>query len=152
LSTDDEEDQKEVSGNTLRVYWYILRKRQNCGVREVQRVLGFSSSSTAHYHLEKLADRGILIKDSYGNYRVNDKARIKMINPFIVIRGFALPKQSLYALATTVMCIFFTIFFWKSLTLTVVIALSPGILACVIFWYESLRLWLGVPSFKHGVR
>jgi hypothetical protein len=134
------------------VYWYILRKRQDCGVREVQRVLGFSSSSTAHYHLEKLVDKGILTRDSYGNYRVNGKVRVKMINPFIVVRGFAFPKQVLYALATTFMCTFFTMFFWKSLTLAVIVALSPGILACGIFWYESLTLWLSLPSFKEPVR
>lgn len=152
MSINDEKDQPEVSGNTLRVYWYVLRKRQNCGVREVQRALGFSSSSTAHYHLEKLVDKGILIRDSYGNYRVNDKARVKMISPFILVRGFAFPKQFLYALATTIMCVFFTIFFWNSFTLAVIIALSPGILACGIFWYESLTLWLSLPSFKERVR
>lgn len=134
------------------MYWYVLRKGQDCGVREVQRVLGFSSSSTAHYHLEKLVDKSILIKDSYGNYRVNDKARVKMISHFIFVRGFAFPRQFLYALATTIMCVFFTVFFWKSFTWTVIIALSPGMLACGIFWYESLRLWLSLPSFKEPVR
>jgi hypothetical protein len=93
------------------VYWYILRKRQDCGVREVQRVLGFSSSSTAHYHLEKLVDKGILIRDSYGNYKVNDRVRVKMISPFIIVHGFAFPKQVFYAVATTLMCVFFTLFF-----------------------------------------
>jgi predicted DNA-binding transcriptional regulator len=44
----NEDKQEENSGNTLRVYWYILKKRENCGVREVQRALGFSSSSSAH--------------------------------------------------------------------------------------------------------
>jgi hypothetical protein len=151
LSINDEKDQTEVSGNTLRVYWYVLRKGQDCGVREVQRVLGFSSSSTAHYHLEKLVDKGILIRDSYGNYGVNDKVRVRMISPFIIVRGFAFPKQFLYALATTLMCAFFMMFFWKSLTLAVTIALSPGILACGIFWYESVTLWLSLPSFKGPV-
>jgi len=152
LSLSNKNDQTEISGNTLRVYWYILKKRQDCGVREVQRALGFSSSSTAHYHLEKLATRGILVKNSYGNYKVNDKTRVRMINPFILIRGFVFPKQLFYATATSIMCLAFIMFFWKFLTLTVVIALTPGILACVIFWYETVKLSLSLPSFKEGVR
>jgi hypothetical protein len=152
LSINDEQKQTELYGNTLRVYWYVLRNKQNCGVREVQRSLGFSSSSTAHYHLEKLADKGMLIKDAYGNYRINNNARTRTIGPFILIHGAVFPEQLLYALVTTTMCVIFLMIFWRSLTLTVIAALSPGILASGIFWYESVRLWLGLPSFKGSVR
>lgn len=152
MSLNNKKEQVEISGNTLLVYWYLLRRRQGCGVREIQRALGFSSSSTAHYHLEKLACKGILTKDSYGNYKINDKVRLGVINPFVFVRGFVFPKQLLYAVATTIMCVFFVASFWKFLTLTIILALSPGIVASGIFWYETAKLWLSLPSFKRSVR
>ena len=144
--------QEEISRSTLLVYWYLLRKRQGCGAREIQRALGFSSSSTAHYHLEKLTHKGFLIKDSYGHYKINDKAKVELINAFIFVKGLVFPKQLLYALATSIMCALFVTFFWKTLTLTVILALSPGIVASVIFWYDAVKIWRSPPSFKEGVR
>jgi predicted transcriptional regulator len=144
--------QEEISKTTLLVYWYLLRKRQGCGVREIQRALGFSSSSTAHYHLEKLTHRGLVIKDSYGNYKINDKAKVELINAFVFVKGFVFPKQILYAATTSIMCALFVMFFWKTLTLTVILALSPGIVASAIFWYDAVKIWQSLPSFKESVR
>ncbi|MEM3699556.1 MAG: hypothetical protein QXL57_01645 [Candidatus Bathyarchaeia archaeon] len=151
MSLNDEKERVEISGNTLLVYFYLLKKRQGCGVREIQRALGFSSSSTAHYHLEKLADKGVLLKDSYGNYKINEAAKVGLINPFLIIFGFVFPKQFIYAVATTMMSTFFLALFWNSLTLTVVLALTPGIVASGIFWYEAVKLWRSLPSFKERV-
>jgi hypothetical protein len=150
LPLNNEKEQAEISGNTLRVYWYILRKRQDCGVREIQRALGFSSSSTAHYHLEKLVYKGILTKDSYGNYKINNTAKAGFLSPFVFVRGFVFPMQLFYAVATTFMCALFAAFFWKSLTLTVILALSPGIIGSGIFWYDTMKVWRSLPSFNQG--
>jgi len=148
LPSGDKKEQVEISGNTLLVYFYLLRKRQGCGVREIQRALGFSSSSSAHYHLEKLTCRGILTKDSYGNYKINENAKVGLINRFFFIHGFVFPKQLIYATATTTMCLFFVLFFRDSLTLTVILALLPGVVASGILWYDAAKLWLSLPSFK----
>jgi predicted DNA-binding transcriptional regulator len=152
LSLDEKKEQVELSGNTLLVYLYVLKKGHNCGVREVQRMLGFSSSSTAHYHLEKLTCKGILTKDQYGNYEVNEKVKVGRISSFIFLRGFVFPTQLIYAITTTLMCISFLGFFWKFLTPTTILALSPGIVASAIFWYDTIRLWQSLPSFKGSVR
>lgn len=148
----DRREQTEISGNTLLVYWYISKKGNSCGVREIQRALGFSSSSTAHYHLEKLEDKGLLTKDAYGNYVVNSKVKVGVVSPFIFVRGFVFPRQLIYAVASTVMWVFFLAFFWKFLTLTVILALLPSVVASGIFWYETIRLWASLPSFKGSVR
>jgi hypothetical protein len=139
---------EEISGNTLLVYFYFLKKRQRCGVREIQRALGFSSSSSAYYHLEKLARKGILTKDPYGNYRVNEEVKVRLVDRFFVIHGLVFPKQVIYASATTIMCLSFALLFWNSLALTVILALLPGVLASGIFWYDAARLWSTLPSFK----
>jgi hypothetical protein len=148
----DKKESVDISGNTLLVYFYLLRSGQTCGVREIQRALGFSSSSSAHYHLEKLVHRGILNKDSYGNYRINGEARVRLVDRFFVFRGFVFPKQLFYAAATTIMCLFFTLLFWDSLTLTIVLALLPGVVASGILWYDAAKLWSSLPSFKKSVR
>lgn len=152
MPLDEKKEKAEISGNTLLVYWYLLKNREGCGVREIQRALGFSSSSSAHYHLDKLEGKGILIKDNYGTYKINNRAKIGLINPFIIVHGFVFPKQLLYAVATSIMCIFFVAFFWKVLTLTIVLALSPGVVASIIFWYDTIKLWKSLPPFKRSVR
>jgi hypothetical protein len=152
LSIANENKREEISGNTLRVYWYILKNRENCSVREVQRALGFSSSSSAYYHLEKLADKGFLIKDKYGSYQVNNKVKTGSISPFVLVHGFVFPRQLIYAVVTTVMNVLFLMFFWRFLALTIALALAPGILACIIFWYETVKLWPSLPSFEESVR
>ena len=152
LSSNDKKEFVDISGNTLLVYFYFLRSGQTCGVREIQRALGFSSSSSAHYHLEKLANKGVLAKDSYGNYRINEQAKIRLIDRFFVVHGLLFPKQLIYAAVTTSMCLFFTLLLWNSLTLTVILALLPGAVASGILWYDSARLWSSLPSFKKSVR
>lgn len=152
MPINNKKEQIEISGNTLLVYFYLLKNRQSCGVREIQRALGFSSSSTAHYHLEKLTGKGVLTKDSYGNYKINEAAKVGLINPFVIILGFVFPKQLVYATATTIMSTFFLALFWNTLTLTVILALTPGIVASGIFWYEAVKLWRSLPSFKRSVR
>lgn len=152
MPLNDEKERVEISGNTLLVYFYLLKNRQGCGVREIQRALGFSSSSTAHYHLEKLADKGVLTKDSYGNYKINEVMKVGLINPFFIILGFVFPKQFIYATVTTLMSALFLALFWNTLTLTVILALTPGIAASGIFWYEAIKLWRSLSSFKRSVR
>jgi predicted DNA-binding transcriptional regulator len=152
LDEGDEISHSEIAGNTLRTYWYVLMKNQECGVREIQRALNFSSSSTAHYHLEKLLDKGLLTKDTYGNYRLSRKRKIGQIDSFIILNRVVFPKQLLYAVATSVMWVFFMAFFWHSLNLAVLVALLPGILACGIFWFETARLWSRLPMFRQAVR
>lgn len=152
MSKADEDKQEQISGNTLRVYLYAQRKKQSCGVREIQRALGFSSSSSAHYQLEKLADKGFLTRDEYGNYQVNTKAKTGLISPFLFVHGFMFPRQLLYAIATSVVNALFLMFFWNYLSFIILLALTPGILACLIFWFETIRLWPTLPSFEESVR
>ena len=58
---DDERVASELKGNTLRVYWYLLRASKDfVGPREVQRKLGFSSPALAVYHLDKLNQLGLV--------------------------------------------------------------------------------------------
>ena len=152
LPSGDKEQSADISGNTLNVYFYLLRKKQTCGVREIQRAMGFSSPSSAYYHLEKLAHNRILTKDSYGNYKVNGETKVRLIDRFFVVHGIVFPKQIIYATATTLMCLSFTFLFWKAITPTVFLALLPGIVASIILWYDAVKLYSSLPLSKRSVR
>ena len=66
----DRHEEDVLSGTTLRVYRYLFRQGKPIGVHEVQRGLGLQTPSTAHYHLRKLVDSG-LVKERDGGYVVD---------------------------------------------------------------------------------
>lgn len=132
----------ELKGNTLSVYWYFLTRRRNpIGVREVQRALHFSSSSTADYHLKKLIGLGLIDKDSFGNYKVKRVVKVGIIGAFLFVGRFVFPKHLIYSIITSTMILLFLLSFAERLSLIVFAALLPGILATVIFWYETVTVW-----------
>jgi len=81
-----------LQGTTLRVYRYIYRQGKPVGIHDVQRGLGLASSSTAHYHVQKLLGSG-LIKAEGDGYVVD---RIIYEN-FVRIRRTLIPIQATFA-------------------------------------------------------
>jgi len=147
--TDEERILSELSGNTLLVYLYLLKKGgDSCGVREVQRALGFSSPSSASYQLEKLKELGLVSKDQSGDYQVSRIVKAGVISAFIFFGGHAIPKHLVYASATSIMILLFMTLFFPALAPVLVAALLPGILAAAIFWYETLKVWRHRPSHR----
>jgi hypothetical protein len=67
---------KELEGNTLNVYAYIVHASKPVGTRDVTRGAELSSTSVAHRHLQKLEDMGLIEKNSYGDYILKEKANI----------------------------------------------------------------------------
>jgi DNA-binding transcriptional ArsR family regulator len=61
-----EEDGSQLSGTTLRVYRFLFRQGKPVGVHEVQRGVGFQAASTAHYHLRKLVESGMVTEEPDG--------------------------------------------------------------------------------------
>jgi DNA-binding transcriptional ArsR family regulator len=151
--TDEERILSEITGNTLLVYWHLLKKgRDSCGVREVQRTLGFSSPSSASYQLEKLRQLGLVSKDRSGDYQICSVLKAGVISAFIFFGGHAFPKHLLYASATSMMILLFVTVFSNALSPIVMIALLPGVLAAAIFWYETSKVWRRRPSRRWAVR
>ena len=59
--SDEDKIASVLKGNTLRVYWHVLRSRgEVVGVRDTQRALGFSSPALAIYHFDKLVELGLV--------------------------------------------------------------------------------------------
>lgn len=138
---DEEKIEAELKGKTLRVYWYLLKSGgSSVGVREVQKSLGFSSPRLAAYHLEKLEELG-LVEKRHGQYFLVKEVKVGVLKHFLRFGRFLLPRYLFYATMFTTLLIygiirFEEVSFYSLFTLVLCVA------ATVIFWYETIRLWL----------
>ena len=137
---DEENIASKLKGNTLRVYWHLLRSSSGVvGVRETQRALGFSSPALALYHLEKLEELG-LVQKVRNDYHLVKAVNIGVLKQFMKIGTFLLPRYTLYATMFTTLLIFYATQF-RVINFDSVFALIFAVLATGILWYESVRAW-----------
>ncbi|MFB0503074.1 MAG: winged helix-turn-helix domain-containing protein [Candidatus Bathyarchaeia archaeon] len=143
-SLDDEKIGSELKGNTLRVYWALLNSRDGVmGVRQLQRQLGFSSPTLAAYHLNKLENLELVVKER-GDYRLVREVKVGVLKQFIKLGTFLLPRYIFYATFFTMLLIFLLTQL-KEISFYSVFALMLGILSTVILWYETIRVWIQKP-------
>ena len=91
-SDDDEKLISQLKGNTLRAYWAILSSDGGIiGVRELQRKLHFSSPGLASYHLGKLEELGLIVKEG-GDYKLVREIKIGIFREFVKLGTFRLPR------------------------------------------------------------
>ena len=141
---EDDKIESELKGNTLRVYWTLLKSQSGTtGVREVQRTLGFSSPALASYHLTKLEELG-LVEKTNGEYRLKREVRVGTLKQFARLGTFMLPRYSLYAALFTTLLIFYSTQF-RQVNFYSVFALLLGVLSTGILWYETYRVWRQKP-------
>ena len=140
----DEEIASKLKGNTLRVYWALLRSKDGIiGVREVQRLLKFSSPALASYHLSKLEELG-LVKKENGDYRLIREVKVGVLKQFTKIGSFMLPRYTFYASMLTTLLVFYLTQF-REVNFYSIFALIFGGLSTAIMWYETIRTWLEKP-------
>ncbi len=140
----DERIESELKGNTLRVYWVLLRSpTSNMGVREIQRALKFSSPALASYHLTKLEELGLAEKTN-GEYRLKKEVRVGVLKQFTKIGSFMLPRYTFYAAMLTTLLIFFLTQL-RDINFYSVFAFIFGLLSTCILWYETFRAWKQKP-------
>jgi hypothetical protein len=68
--------EKNLAGNTLIVYAYVVGENRPVGTRDVMRGANLSSPSVAHRHLQKLEAMGLLEKNEYSEYVVKEKTGV----------------------------------------------------------------------------
>lgn len=140
MKSAEENVASQLKGNTLRVYWHLLRSQnETVGVRETQRKLGFSSPALGVYHLNKLVELG-LVEKSLGEYRLLKKVDVGVLRQFIKLGTLILPRYLLYATLFSTLLIFY-ITQLRALNFYSVFALLFGVLGVGIMWYETFRLW-----------
>jgi hypothetical protein len=140
----EENIESVLKGNTLRVYWFLLRSPNGIvGARETQRALKFSSPALAVYHLDKLTELGLAEKTN-GEYRLVKAVNVGVLKQFVRFGAFMLPRHFLYATMFTTLLIFYLIQF-KRVDFYSIFALVLGLLATGIMWYETLKAWRQKP-------
>lgn len=136
--------ESELKGNTLRVYWMLLKSQTGTiGVREVQRALRFSSPALASYHLTKLEELG-LVEKTNGEYHLLKEVWVGVLKQFTKFGTFMLPRYTLYATMLTTLLVFYLTQF-REVNFYSVFALIFGVLSTGILWYETLRVWRQKP-------
>jgi hypothetical protein len=136
----EEKIESVLKGNTLRVYWFLLRSPNGVvGARGTQRALRFSSPALAVYHLEKLVELGLAEKTK-GEYRLVKAVNVGVLKQFVRFGALMLPRHFLYATMFTTLLIFYLTQF-KSVDFYSSFALVLGVLATAVMWYETFRAW-----------
>lgn len=137
---DERKIASELKGNTLRAYWALLRSKDGVmGVRELQRKLGFSSPALAAYHLNKLVGLGLVVEER-GDYRILREVKVGILEQFVKLGTFMLPRYVLYATMFTTLLVFF-VSQLREFNFYSYFALIFGALGTSILWYETVRVW-----------
>ena len=82
-----------LEGTTRRVFRFVYHQQSPVGIHDVQRGLGLSSPSVAHYHIGKLVKAGLLKEE--GDGYVVDKV---VFENMIRVRRTVVPLQTAYAM------------------------------------------------------
>jgi predicted DNA-binding transcriptional regulator len=142
--TADEENAFEYAlrGKDWQVYWLLLKHGRPMSVREVQRILHFSSPSVAQHHLEQLRELGLVAKqDVGGSYSLVSEVKIGVLRHFIKLGKMLFPRYFFYALFSTTFYIAYIAVLMHGLTRENLFILSFGAIVTAIFWYEAARVW-----------
>jgi DNA-binding transcriptional ArsR family regulator len=122
-----------LEGTTRKVFRFVYRQHKPVGVHDVQRGLGLSSPSVAHYHIAKLLKAGMLKEE--GDGYVVDKT---VFENMIRIRRTVLPLQVGYAaFFVTALMALVTIMRPTLLSSTYVFAVVVVAVAVGISMYEA---------------
>ena len=139
MQVDEKKIASELKGNTLLVYWEMLKSPNSpLGVRELQRRVGFSSPALAAYHLNKLVDLGLVVKER-GDYKLVREVKVGVLKQFIKIGTLMLPRYVLYATFFTTLLLFF-VSQLREINFYSTFALIFGVLGTAILWYETIRV------------
>ena len=134
--------ESELKGLTLRVYWHLLKTRNEpIGVRSVQRALGMSSPSVALHHLEKLRSLELVEKDSTGEYHLAEHVEVGVLQNFVGVLGFLLPRHLFFSAMFTVMLALYPILYPPDFSTHNIVAFIFGGFTVAIFWSETYRAW-----------
>ncbi len=147
MSDDEDRDlvDKLLKGRTMSVYALLLSSGE-MGVREVQRALGFSSPSLALHHLTKLTELNLVTKDIDGVYSVTRTVRVGSLSLFIKFGTRLLPRfLFLGTLFSAMLVIYLLAFVSLPLTGGDIMFISMSIIAILLSFYETRRIWLLKP-------
>ncbi|MFW9847181.1 MAG: winged helix-turn-helix domain-containing protein [Candidatus Thorarchaeota archaeon] len=135
-----------LKGRTMSVYSLLLTRDQ-MGVREIQRELGFSSPSLSKHHLKKLEEAGLVSKNAHGEYSVAKTVRVGSLTLFVRIGKRFLPRFVFLATLFTGMLVIYLAFFCEwPLRGEDIMFIAMGLIAILMSLYEGYRLLMLKPA------
>jgi len=135
LSEEEKDGTKILRGTTLRVYRFIFKEGGPVGISGVQEGLGFSSSSVASYHVNKLLQAGLIREQDKGY--VVDKV---VFENMIKVRRMLIPFQIAYMAFFVVAFLIFLAYLRPSqITSTYGFALVVCLVGVATSLYEVIR-------------
>jgi len=127
---------EELSKTSLKIYVYLLSSSSPQGVREIARALNLPVS-TAHYHVKKLMELG-LIKEESDGYRVS---KVVGLEGFLVIGRKLVPRFTVYAMFFAGVLIGeLALVMSRGLTPDGLIALIVSLTAFALFFIEGMMV------------
>ena len=131
-----------LRGKDWNVYWLLLKNGHSMSVREVQKILRFSSPSVAQHHLEQLRQLGLVKKDEIGgNYSLTSEVKIGVLRHFVKLGRLLFPRYFFYALFSTSFYLIYVFVLMQGFTRENLFILIFGAIVSAIFWFEALRIW-----------
>jgi hypothetical protein len=139
LSVTIKKTQKEITGNTLRTYLYLITHGPS-ELRDVQRGLSLSTPSLASYHLGRLIDVGYARQDEDGRYVAIKEASTEILQGYTKVGNTLVPQLFFFTVLFTILIAFFSFKSLYSNDFTPYLVAS-SIALVALLWYETLRLW-----------
>jgi hypothetical protein len=97
------------------------------------------------HHLEKLQDLGLISKKGTGEYTLEGEVKVGILRFFTRMGRFLVPRYFFYSvLFSTMLVAYFTITMLNHVTPSFY-TLIFGLIAAIIFWVETFRLWRAKP-------
>ena len=132
-----------LKGKTLQIYWYLLLSGKS-GVREIQKELKISSSSTVHYHLTKLLNTGLVSQDTSDKYFIEEPVKAGILGLYIKIGRRMIPRMLFYLsffLVFGVLYILYLIMNPNSLQIVDLLFLVLSSSGLLFFSFETYKIW-----------
>jgi predicted DNA-binding transcriptional regulator len=141
---DDDELERftsELKGNTLLLYWFMLRHNRPFRAREIQRAVGLSSSSLALHHLNKLMELDLVKTDDDGCYIIARKVKPGLLSLFAGSGRTLIPRFVLYAVFYSTLLVSCVYLFWGHFDAATTLLILTLLISSLLFWVEFLRMW-----------
>ena len=132
-----------LKGKTLQIYWYLILTGRS-GVREIQKELNISSSSTVHYHLNKLLNAGLVNQDTFDKYFIEETVKSGIMGLYIKIGRRMIPRMIFYLsffLVCGILYISYLILNSNVIEFVDGLFLVLSFSGILFFSYETYKIW-----------
>jgi DNA-binding transcriptional ArsR family regulator len=98
---------KEITGNTLRIYLYLVVHGPS-ELREIQRGLNLSTPSLASYHLNRLMEAKYVEQDRESRYIALKESSTEILEGYLKVGTAMVPQLLFFAILFTILTAFFS--------------------------------------------